>query len=132
MRKLHARGRQRIVRALTLLLACVLLTRPETAHLGVLLDGVGLDTFLLLLEVQLLVGLGIAYRHALLPVWLTMQRLLLEPLAAWLGDRLGLGLNGTAGRGLDGYLLRNCGPFGLWVYLDSWVTLAGGFSRRAG
>lgn len=61
--------RRRALAALTVLLVLALAMHPELAHLSALLDAVGLDTFLLLLEVQALALLGAAWRMTLRPLW---------------------------------------------------------------
>ncbi|WP_049623257.1 hypothetical protein [Frateuria defendens] len=100
------------------LLVLFLLTRPELMHLGLLIDAVGLDTFLLLLEVQLLMVLGLAYRQSLRPLLGWCRRRMLRPLL--LASRAlfeACAMARTALRALDGGLLRHSGPFGLWAYV---------------
>lgn len=117
------RWRRRIIRWLTVLLVLALLANPELSHLGFLVDAAGLDTLLLLVELQVLVSLGLVYQRSLRRPWhaacaMTRAGLARLRVRRWPGA-------------FDGYLIRNAGPFGQWSYVHCRCAASALVSRFA-
>ena len=66
--------RKKILKAATLLLVTLIILNPETMALGLLIDAVGFDLLLLLLEVQLIAVMGYFYNFWAKPVLMPFYR----------------------------------------------------------
>lgn len=110
--------RKRLLQVFGMLLLVGLAAHPEMIHLGALLDALGLDTVVLLLEVQVLAGLGLAYQWALRPIGGWLWRHALEPLVRSLAARAQNGVAAMLLRASDAFWVNASGPVGQYLYLQ--------------
>lgn len=118
---------RRLLQLLVVLLIVGLAAHPELAHLGALLDTLGLDTVLLLLEAQVLAVLGLATQSFLRPVgrWLW---LVTRPIVHMASLRARSGTPAALVRASDRFWIGAAGPLGQYLYLQLRCRLRSAFA----
>lgn len=111
-------GCKRVLQILAVLLLIGLAADSEMIHLSALLDSLGLDTGMLLMEVQVLAVLGLAYRAVLRPIGSWLGRHALEPLVRSLAERTQSGAAAMLVRASDAFWVNASGPVGQYLYLQ--------------